>query len=605
MLVSTFKPHIPFFLLCVVFFGVVRLHIAVISPFEGPDEGEHFAYILHLRQTGTYPTYEDFSSPIAQQVGQPPLYYTVASLFTAPYTLANVQAGLVKRNPWYGFPVDPASKDNRNFAMMHPDYQMLTRAQARLSNALLYTRGVTVVFGWLALAGVYWGGLALWGNTISGRLWSLLAAIFFGFAPSVIQAFAIVTNDAAVIAFAALSLGGGLHLYKRWDHVSLLILTGIFLAAAALSKVSGLVMIPVVTLAVLMGWWRSRDAGRLSAADIFACVRSLATIGSVVALLAGWWYINGYLRYGDPFGSQPHQQMSWAFNDRQSLEAVIARFPIVLQTLWFNAGWGEVRPEAWGYVVLVTAVIAAIWGILRGGLRFDSRVIILLVMLLLGSAAIFHWMQISDLITGRLYLPYTPALTLLLIYAIRGAPFARLFRSFLAGASGGMAVISAVLVLYPAFVAPVLLDSIPSGLHGDGIDFGPVRFVGYRIENDGIRVGQPFPIMLCWQAADGDMPVPMPHPFSVQLIALEGGQPTGPKVGSRESYLGLGKYTLLQPRKVVCDTLAIPINEPLVSSAEYALLVTLFDAETAASLPGVNADGVPSSKIVGLVQAAH
>src|SRR5688500_10812138 len=101
---SHIQSYKSFLLLCLLFWGLIRLHTSVLSPFEGPDEVEHFAYMLKLRQTATFPSYDDFETPIRQQIGQPPLYYVMASLFSFPlYTAEGLDAGRVKLNPWAGF----------------------------------------------------------------------------------------------------------------------------------------------------------------------------------------------------------------------------------------------------------------------------------------------------------------------------------------------------------------------------------------------------------------------------------------------------------------------------------------------------------------------
>ncbi|HEX2623521.1 MAG TPA: hypothetical protein VHL11_25345, partial [Phototrophicaceae bacterium] len=119
--------HRGLVLLCILFWCLVRLNSSVISPFEGPDEPEHLAWILNLRQTGHYPTYADFdTTPIRQQVGQPPLYYTVASIYSTPfYDAGGLNAARVKLNPWIGFHAPATSTDNRNYAMMNTHYQAL------------------------------------------------------------------------------------------------------------------------------------------------------------------------------------------------------------------------------------------------------------------------------------------------------------------------------------------------------------------------------------------------------------------------------------------------------------------------------------------------
>lgn len=588
---SQHLSHKRFILLCLLFWGMTRLHTSVLSPFEGPDEVEHFAYVLKLRQTGTFPTYDDFETPIRQQVGQAPLYYVTASLFSLPlYSADGLDAGRVKLNPWVGFSAPATSTDNRNYAMMHPAYQALEPDQRRLSETLWATRGISVFFGWLALFGIYWGGLALWQN----RSWALLAAMLFGFAPPILQTFSVLTNDAAVVAFSTLVLAASLHLFTRWNDRRLLVITALLISLAGLSKVSGLVMGIIPVIAVLLGWWQTKR-------DYSELLKSLVILAFIPAVLAGWWYVRSYLLYGDLLGTAPHQQMSWGFAELQPVHETIKRLPIIAQTMWFNAGWGEVRPETWGYILPTAAVVVSLigWGLKPR--RFNARFLMLLFTLIIGFVALIRWMQMADLITGRLYLPYTPAFALLIVWGVKTAPLASMWKMLLAGASGGLSIITAVTVIFPAFGAPALLDQTPEGLSGEPLNFAVGHFIGYKIDSDVLRQGEDRHVTLCWQAADGETPVP--YPFALQVIeAADRNQVQAGEliVASRESYPGLGKYTLWQ--KIFCDRFRLPVEKPLQLGREYVLYLTLFDPVTLAGLPAYIGDQ-PASKIIGHLRA--
>ncbi|HEX2619880.1 MAG TPA: phospholipid carrier-dependent glycosyltransferase, partial [Phototrophicaceae bacterium] len=476
--------------------------------------------------------------------------------------------------------------------------------QQRLSEALMVTRGISVIFGWLALAGIYLGGLALWHD----RRWALFGALIFGFSPPILQVFAIVTNDAAVIAFSALLIAASLHLCtnQNWKNPRLLLFTAVVIALAGLSKVSGLVIAPIPVLAVLWGGWRERGCGFRST-DFRSTVISLVLLMGLPLIFAGGWYLRNYLLYGDLLGTLPHRWMGWSFDELQSIPAVLTRLPIILQTLWFNAGWGEIRPPAWGYLLPICMMILAVIGWIRRP-RFDMRVVLLVITLLLGVGALIHWMQMENMITGRLYLPYIPALVLLMVWGIKQVPLAQLWRMLLAGAAGGLAIITTVVVIFPALDAPALINEPPANLQGSPINFGVAIFLGYQIDNDILVPGQDRQIKLCWQAPGGDTPIAVPYPFALQVIQVADRnrvQPGEPIVASRESYPGLGKYTLWQPGKVFCDEFRLPPGgeKPLKAGREYALYLTLYDPVTLVGLPGYTGDQL-SSKIIGYVRAA-
>lgn len=308
------QRHISFIILLLIFTGMVLVYSSLLPPFEGPDEPEHVAYVLHLRQTGHLPDFgADFDTPIRQAVGQAPLYYLTAAVISLPVDAAEIDGGDVAHNPWWpGISTDDP-RDNRNFAMMNPDTHVLTSNQGDLVHFLRYTRLASLLYGWLMLTAMYWGGLALFDGH---RGWAALSALLMATIPNVLQVFATTTNDAAAITFSSVILAAGLHLVGRWDDRRLLLLTGVLLGLGALTKTSVLATFPVVALAVLIGWYEAspRRIGAL-------IIPGLLLLGPAL-LIAGWWYVRGWLMFDDPLGIEPHRAMPWGFDELQTLGSV-------------------------------------------------------------------------------------------------------------------------------------------------------------------------------------------------------------------------------------------------------------------------------------------
>lgn len=278
--------HAGLYILCVLFILATQLYAYHLGPFEGNDESEHFAYVLKLRQDQRLPDpVQDADTPIQQQVGQPPLYYIAAALFSLPVNVEGLTAARVVRNPWLGFHAPPDSSDNRNYALMNPRINALDADQVHLADALMWTRRVSLLLGLLGLAGAYWAGLALWPEQ---RQYAMLAAALMLFMPSVVQMYATVTNDGAVIAFGILVLASSMHLYHRWQDRRLLLAGGIFMGLAGLSKVSGLALYPIPVLAVFLGWWLNGDKSR----SMRLLMRAWTVLVIPALLISGWWVAN-------------------------------------------------------------------------------------------------------------------------------------------------------------------------------------------------------------------------------------------------------------------------------------------------------------------------
>ncbi|MCU0496869.1 MAG: hypothetical protein MUF87_05905 [Anaerolineae bacterium] len=587
--------HWPMVVIAVLFVITTQIYSAALPPFEGPDEIEHFAYVLKLRQTGQlpYPPIDFESTAIRQQVSQAPLYYLIAALYSLPYSVDGLNPLQVNLNPWIGTPADPTSRDNRNYAVMNPAISALHPDQARLSHTLLAIRPISWVFGLIGLISVYWGGLALWHD----RMWATLGATLWGFTPSILQTYAILTNDAAVIAFSMVTLAASFQLWRTPENRRLLIFTGMMMGLAALSKTSGIIVWAIPCLAILLGGLYRLHLRQMIVSGIALIVPA--------ALIAGWWYMRGWVLFDDPLGTNPHQLMDWGFQELQTITAAIGRFDVIAQTLWVNFGWGEVRPGAWAYLIPSGIAILALIGLIRARLRLDIRLILAIVLLILGLVALIRWMQMSDLITGRLYLPYAGALTFLIVGGLIKLPLSRLIQAITPSVYIGLALIFVPLVLWPAFGPPILMDNPPDDLQHEVINFGVARFIGYSVSQDTIAQGDRLTVKLCWQAPQGTGPIPVPYAFAFHIVGsadLDRIQPNEPIVGRKESLPGLSKYTLWQPGKIFCDEFEVLITEP-ITERDYPLFVTLYDLTTTYGLPGY-LDGTDQlhSKIIGYVR---
>jgi hypothetical protein len=300
------KKHRSLLVLLLLFAILLALYKSATPPFEGPDELEHFAYANHLHETGHLPNPKtDQDTPIAQEVAQAPLYYVTASLWAGlrrwePLELHAVETA---RNPWSLYPASPTSRDNRNHYLLNPETNDLNPAQEQAVAKLNWMRYISLIWGIVAVAGVYWGGLALYPKS-----WALMAALAFAFTPLVLQTCILFTNDVAIITMGCWVIAASLHLYDHWHDVRYLVGVGILAGLAMLSKTSGLMLVILPCLAIVLAGWKSSSKKWRDILQAFALFLSVAL------LVGGWWYVRGWWLHDDPLGAQPHQQMAWAFN---------------------------------------------------------------------------------------------------------------------------------------------------------------------------------------------------------------------------------------------------------------------------------------------------
>ena len=197
------KKHRPILILILLFLGLTTLYAETVPPFEGPDEGEHFAYVMKLARTGQFPNPEhDLDTPIKQAAAQAPLYYTTAALFSRLRDVGDWEVRY-QTNPWGAYPSPVTGRDNRNHFMMQPRQHAMNDDQKQMSAALQWIRRIAPLYGMLALLGVYWSALAIWP---AQKSWAIFAALVYVMNPLLIQTFTLASNDVAVIAFGSLTL---------------------------------------------------------------------------------------------------------------------------------------------------------------------------------------------------------------------------------------------------------------------------------------------------------------------------------------------------------------------------------------------------------------
>jgi 4-amino-4-deoxy-L-arabinose transferase-like glycosyltransferase len=591
------RTHYRFLAILVIFLALAYLYGSTIPAFEGPDEYRHFAYVTKLAQEGKLPDpVEDVDTIIQQQAGQPPFYYISVALFTQLRRF-ELWSDVPLNNPQWEQERSNRLNDNLNRSLMSPEINALTAEQKHTADVLNWSRLLSSLYGLLTITGVYWAGLALWPEH---KQVALFAALWMALTPQLIQAFTRVSNDVGVITFSTFVIAGALHLYNDWKNPRLIIVTGIAMGLAILSKSSGIVICPIPFTAIFLAWRKENPNERSIRPLLSICL----FLGLIAMLFGGWWIVRSWILYNDPLGTNAHTQQDWMYEEPEfhSLTFLRNRYGSAIRDIWVNFGWGRIRPSLWGYAIPIMLVVV-------GGLIFsrhinrqvlaqnkkqgskiktilsiptlvgkhifetsrrqtDQRLWLLFLVMMFGIVAFFQWMILSKSTPGRLMYPYYPAVCLLIAWGLQHHPR---IRYWFAGALGGLAIILVPTTLYPVFNAPILLDSPPDNLQGEAVVFGQVEFLGYQVEDAQADSGI-YDIRLCWQAPDGDEKIAVPYLFSLQLLNEENAI-----IGERQSYPGMGNYTLWEPSKSFCDVVQISLQEN--TNESYQLAVNLLDGE--------------------------
>ncbi len=555
---------------------------------EAPDEPSHVDYILYVQRHGHPPVGQ--SNPLAPpgplapdvEYDQVPLYYLLLAGVLSPVWLP--PNAHLHRNPFVGWPKHPYRLAN-----------VLHRTDERwpyhgLALFIHLGRLISLVFGLITLLATY--GLV---STITGRESdALFATAWLGWTPSFVLAGARINNDAAAMAWSALTL----LLCARLVVRRTLATPGTFLAvslsltAALLTKLHTLFLLPLVVVSAGRAVSPSRSA-RLS------FVRRLGTAGLVVAgplgLLTLWWR-----DYGRTFGSRVGEAVGFGVTRlTDALQpAVWTRLPSALWLL--NATWwgdlGASTDTHWPAVIDVGFTLPAVGlavaclytlgaGFWRAGgdlppcdlasqttfTPCEARRASLVTILLVGAAIPLVYATITRQAFprvnldahARFLLPVAPVLALVVTIGGGVLPTGRLRRLLAFGYLGGilgLAVGTAVFLL-PSLSDPV----IPARLASDAREASAPAIASYANGVDLLAVdglpplpspGSTLQLRLRWQARQW-----LNRPFIAFVHAVSRAE--GQSIASGQDEIPLERTfppTLWEPGELIeeSQTVALP-----------------------------------------------
>ncbi|MDP7396128.1 MAG: glycosyltransferase family 39 protein [Lentisphaeria bacterium] len=260
-----------------IFVLVDLLFVLWIPSFEGPDESEHYRYVIALADRApVHPIDPGDPTRYGYEIYQPPLYYLIAAGW----------AKLARVEPMTALTVNPSQ--NPRYPFIRHDLPDHTLPWAGMHRGLRKMRLLSLLAGVATALLVLQLGELLMPASIPGRL-ALFALVF---TPNMLQVFATVSNDGLCIALAMGGIVAAIHAGKRPECVAIHLASGVLLGLAVLTKFTGLAVVATVGCFLLIdvirtGLSRQRLAG---AAAWFL----------PVLLLAGGYMAYSSQLYGDP-----------------------------------------------------------------------------------------------------------------------------------------------------------------------------------------------------------------------------------------------------------------------------------------------------------------
>lgn len=555
----------------VALFALLGTIYSMVTPiFEASDEFLHYPFVEYVATTGQLPVQQPGVETMWDQEGsQPPLYYLLSAGLTSWIDTSDLET-VRWRNPHgkLGIPLDP---DNKNI-IIHTPAEAFPWSGTVLAVHII--RLFSVALGTVSVTLTYVLTRTVWPD----RRWiAILATALTAFNPMFLFITGSVNNDNLMILLGTWTLLLAIRVLKEGLTLQRSITLAIVLAAGALTKISGLTLLPLVALALLFYAWRSGDwrGAILTGLGIL-----LAT-----AVIAGWWYLRNLRLYGELLG----------------LDTMVAiagpREPI---TLW------ELRREWYGFwvaywalfggvsiladpivfrfleVLSVVAVAGLVWWVV-GTIRhraWDDLLIpgLLLVQVAVTSVGLVRWTLMTYGSQGRLMFPIIAAISALLALGLLNWIPER-WRPTVSGVAAipllGVAIISPFRYIAPAYAPPPTVDTVPTDATPVGLHFGDLEIVALGTEDITTEEDGWVPVTVYLRAN-----APITSNLSLYLHAL--GR-DAEEIGKIDTYPGGGSLptTAMEPSLIYADHYSIGLDEQFTTptAVHVAVGVGEFDGE--------------------------
>ncbi len=567
-------------------FVLLAVIYSIATPiFEASDEVSHYAVVQYIADTGELPVQRPGVKTAWEQEGsQPPLYYLLVAPL-ARWIDTRDAAVRMTRNP-HAAPGNPSLDANRNLVIHSPaeDFPW---------------RNTTLVVHLIRLISIMLGaGTIVLGYQIARRIFPDHSAIPIGtaaliaFNPMFIFISASVNNDNLTILLSSLALYlSVLCWYEppgRVDRSGWVrrLLLGLLLGGAALSKISGLTLLPIVALILTVRHLRvqtkpdrsptasprSSQSARTRIESVRAghdwrgWILSGVLITLPVLLIAGWWYARNQQLYGELLGL--NTMVAIAGPRSMSLLDLIPEFDGFRFSYWALFGAVNIVTFPLAYVIfdlftLVSAVGAVIWFVRNRRSNQFALMAIFVGYVLLVFMGVVRWTMMTPASQGRLMFPAITVISLLMWLGWKTLFNFQLTTNQWNKLRWAMPIFmlaTAIIVpfrdLAPTYAEPQMMSEkdLPPDLKRLDVDYGDqLRLIGYQLAKPLAR-SDSVEFTLYWQCLN-----PITANESVFAIVYS---PSSQEIGKRDAYPYHGLYATsqCQPGQVFADPYRIPIK---------------------------------------------
>jgi 4-amino-4-deoxy-L-arabinose transferase-like glycosyltransferase len=577
--------------LIVVGYLILGLAYSLVNPvFESPDEALNYANIRFFVEQRSLPV---LAPDEVSKAHHPPLYYALGALATCWVPDENFDAVVARENPFWAYRLEPGV-DNKSLYLHDPELEGFRDAAL----SALLVRWLSLLMGAGTILCVYGTARELFPQRLP---LAVGAAALVAFNPMFLFINASVHDDPLANLVAAGVLYVTARILVRGAMVRRAAMLGLLIGLAILTKLTCLLTLPTVGLALLYRLWVDRGEWQ-------QVLKIGAIVVLVVLLVGGWWLVRNQILYGDPT-SMSRQMEAWE-DERPGgpdIVAAVRELGFLHDSAWGAFGYGQIPLPGWIYGLARSLGLVALGGLVlfwirrrSGRIPWEQPPLVLLIVFsgpLVVCVIVFVRMISIDTANFGRYLFVSlaflaPLYTLGLTEWLR--PHARRWLPFgQAVAMLALAIVALVGVLRPAYAPPAMrsVARIQARTQAADLRFGDsIRLVGYDIDHDRVLPGGEVTVALCWQAL-----APMEEDY-VYFVHILG--PEESKVGARDTHPGLGRYPTgrWSVGDAFCDDVRVKLTEDIPVPAVYDVAVGWYlyeDAQVKEHLPAYDASGTP------------
>ncbi len=568
---------LPFhWLLPALFFATGLIYLYGSPHFEAPDNISHVGVIKWIAENnGALPVqFADHDHLYAQEGSQPPLYYLLMAPIFAILDTSDFDE-FYQPNPraFIGF---PKQLGNRNLVFYQQPYPPNLNGS---SLALYVIRLVTLVIATVTVAAVYQSARTVMPGHIG---FAVMATTLAAFNPQFLFISSSVSNDNLVSMLTAVACWQALLLLRDGFETRRSILLAIIIAFATLSKLGGLVMAPVVSLAGLWLYIRTRDRR-----GFFILVGSI--IGACL-LISGWWFARNLSLYGELFGTSA---MLDNFGRRSMTlpTLLLDEFEGLRISYWGLFGAFSILTHDIYYRIMDLLSLLGAAGLLvflvknRKNVCLLAVVSFLAILLAIGSAMLIWWTLQTSASTGRLLFPYITSISLLMamgLLALRIPPL------LIALPMLAFSIAAPFLYIIPNYDHPPQMDQLPPSATATFARWEDITLVGYEVPaSQRWSAGDEIPLTLYWRPQSIST---VPLAFFISLIDAE-----GKSLATIDTFPGWGSLptTWWQPNKIYRDDYILQIPADASGFSTVQLHIGWYSFHDSANIKPVSESGEP------------